>query len=124
MDPTGIQTLNPSIPIVLTLLTVLSLLILLGLGWLGYRFTNREWRPSPFGPYRLRPCEELSFEAAQRVHSFLMGEDLGLNPSFELGRAAVCEGTGRIIPNGVNAFGVVKRPGNFVQRHFGGAQGA
>ncbi len=90
------------------LISLLSLLALFSFFALGYFFCNRRGARSPFSGKAMRHGKEFSFEAVSKVLAFLEAENDKDNLPFDLEKAAICEETGRIFPDALNAFEVVK----------------
>jgi hypothetical protein len=89
-----------------------SLFLFFGGGWWIF-FKKRA--KSPFSNTFLEPCEKvLSFAAIEKVFRFLNRIHDEYNERFDLKRATICLKTGRIFPNTINRFGIIKIPENYI----------
>lgn len=114
MDTGHLQEMAAATAILFVLGMIFCSLGLATLYYMGWWLTNR---PGSYSPYSKRPMvlgNQLSFEAVEKVHNFLLSQPDGENLVFDLTRAAVCRETGRIFPDAVNSFDVIKLKKNFV----------
>lgn len=79
--------------------------------------------PGSFSPYSrlpMRKGSELSYDSKVKVLRYLYDMHQYDNRIFELERAAVCRETGRIFPNAVTWYGVIKLDWGFLQKRYPG----
>ncbi len=86
--------------------------------FLGWFFTNRTGSVSPYSGELLRPATSLTFTSFQRVLKFLEQYDEKDNPSLNIHTTSVCPQTGKLLPQTVTGFGVIRYRNSWVKRHF------
>lgn len=98
------------------LLVILSLIFIVGLFALGYWWTIRRGCKCPYVKQPLEPATLLSYEAVEKIHSFMSHLNSEENPAFELKEAAVCRETGRIFPGALGKHGRIYVDWRFLQK--------
>lgn len=118
--PSDLEQLGQSSVAIFVLVFLLCFAIMFLLLWIGWWTTNRAGNCSPFTGHEMRRGEDLAYSAVQEVQKFLDAMADPDNPVFDIRRAAVCRETGRIIPDTVNAFNVIKADWGFVNKRYPG----
>jgi len=111
-----IESLGQAAIIIFILAFLLCIAIMVGLLWLGWWVTNRQGSVSPYTGSPMRRGEDLAFSAQLQVQHFLNSMEDPDNPVFALKYAAICKDTGRIFPDCVDIFRVIKVDWGFLQR--------
>lgn len=75
---------------------------------------------SPYSRQPMRKGEELSYDSKVKVLRFLYEMHQYDNRIFELKRAAVCRETGRIFPDAITWYGVIKLDWSFLRKRYPG----
>ena len=75
---------------------------------------------SPYSRQPMRRGEDLSYDAKLKVLRFLHAMHQYDNRIFEFRHAAVCRETGRIFPNVITWYGVIKLDWTFLQKRYPG----
>jgi len=103
--------------VVLVILSMLLLFVFLAAFlWFGWWVTNRHGNPCPYNGLKMRRGSDIVFSAVQQVQEYMTELNSPDNPSFNLRRAAICSETGRIFPNCVTIFGVIKVGWSFLKK--------
>lgn len=76
---------------------------------------------SPYSRLPMRRAGELSYDSKVKVLRFLYNMHQYDNRIFELEKAAICRETGRIFPNAVTWYGVIKLDWTFLQKRYPGS---
>jgi hypothetical protein len=97
---------------------LIALLLFAVVFGIGYWITQRPHTRSPFTDSPLLSASNLSFQAMQKVHSFVHALPLGSICKLDLNEAGVCRQTGRIFPNCTNRFGIVILPKNYLELYY------
>lgn len=85
-------------------------------------FFFNEWRKryqvalSPYSGLPLRKASDLPYGSAEKVLRYLYELHQYDNRIISLRKAALCRETGRIFPNCINSWGVIKVDWNFLQK--------
>lgn len=118
--PGSFETLGQQSLALFVLLFLMLFAVMFVILWLGWWFTNRQGSASPFTGHEMRRGEDLAYSAVQEVQKFL--DDMGDpdNPVFDMRRASICRETGRIIPETVNLFSVIKADWSSVTKRYPG----
>lgn len=82
--------------------------------------TRKSGSLSPYSRQPMRLGSELSYDSKVKVLRFLYELHQYDNRIFEIGRAAVCRETGRIFPNAVTWYNVIKLDWSFLQERYPG----
>ncbi len=83
---------------------------------IGWYFCIRSGSRSPFTGQPFCKGRDLPYPSACNVYTFLQEYESPLNPLFSLHTSAVCRDTGRIFPNSLNTFGVIKVSKNYLNQ--------
>lgn len=75
---------------------------------------------SPYSKQPMRKGEELSYDSKVKVLRFLYDMHQYDNRIFELSHSAVCRETGRIFPNAVTWYGVIRLDWTFLKKRYPG----
>lgn len=94
--------------------------IILGLCFFGIWISYLKGSLSPYSKQPMRKGEELSFDSKVKVLRFLYEMHQYDNRIFELRRSAVCRETGRIFPNAVTWYGVIRLDWSFLKKRYPG----
>ncbi len=94
--------------------------LLCGTFWFAWWATNREATLSPYSGLPLRRATDLSYSSMEKVLRFVHSMQQFDNRLFELRKAAVCRETGRIFPNCITWYDVIKVDWNFIQKRYKG----
>lgn len=114
MDDTGTW-------VILFALAVVGTFILLGiLFWFSWRTSLRVQGVSPYTGIPLRRASELPYYAQERVLKYLHSYHQYDNRIFDLSKAAFCRETGRIFPDAVTWYDIIKINWNFLRRRYPG----
>lgn len=102
--------------------TSILLLFLLLFGVFAYGIWRRGKRPclSPYSRLPLRRGSDLSYSATEKVVRYLYSYQQYDNRIIELKSSAVCRETGRIFPNSIGWFDVIKVDWSFLQKRLPG----
>jgi hypothetical protein len=106
--PVEVAKLGESAVTATTLLLVLAALFIGALMGLGWWLVNRSGSRSPYTGSVIGKGTDILFPAVRRIHDFLEKKNSVDNLPFSLEKAAVCRQTGRIFPDSINTFGVVR----------------
>jgi hypothetical protein len=87
---------------------------------IGYRLLNQAPSLSPYTKFPLRYASDLSFDSKERVLRYLFEMHEYDNSMFDLKKAALCRETGRIFPNAVTWYGVIKVDWTFLNKRYQG----
>ena len=88
--------------------------------WLGWWITNRHGKPCPYTGLPLKKGSDLVFSVVQEIHDYMVGLHDPENPPFDLRKAAICPKTGKIFPDSLTLFGVIKVNWNFLKKRYPG----
>lgn len=88
--------------------------------FIGWWLTNRSGSVSPYTGEPMVLGEEFSFQAVQKIHLFMESVSSKENEIFAINKAAVCRQTGRVFPNCVGLFQIVKLKWNFLNKYYPG----
>lgn len=98
-----------------------TFLLLIVAFWFVWWFTERSQGLSPYTGLTLRPANQLSYYAKERVLRFLHDFHQYDNRTFSLSRAAFCRETGRIFPNCITWFDTIRLDWSFLQKRYPGS---
>jgi hypothetical protein len=118
-----LATIN-SIEIALFGILLLCLfLILLSLSLVGVWLTRRQRQGDlcPYSKTPLRRCSELPYNTKVNVLRYLFNYHQYDNRIFELRRASFSRETGRIFPNSITWYDVIKIDWSFLQKYYPGS---
>ncbi len=102
----------------LTILMVFLLLFLLF--FLTWKITQQPPSPSPYTGMPLRRATSLSYFSIERILRYLYGLHQYDNQVFDIKKAAFCRETGRIFPDCVTWYDVIKVDWTFIQKRHKG----
>jgi hypothetical protein len=110
------STIAAITPADVALFALFLVLVFLGLMWVllynAWKYRLRD-SPSPYTKLPLRRGSEISYSTAVKILRFLYDLHQYDNRIFDLKRAAVCRETGRIFPEAVTWYEVIKSIGDF-----------
>lgn len=84
--------------------------------YLGWWWVNDRKSPSPYLNAELLPGSALLYASVEKLHAFMNKIHDSDNPFFDLKKAAVCKGTGRVFPNSINRAGNPQVSRDFLQQ--------
>lgn len=99
---------------------LLSIGIMIGLLVLGWWVVKRQGSVSPYTGKPMHLGEDIARSAIREIEDLLHRLDPIDNPPFDMRFAAICPQTGRIFPDCVNRFGVIRLNWNFLQKRYSG----
>lgn len=94
--------------------------LLFGIFIFGVWLSRAKGSLSPYSKQPMRKGEELSYESKVKILRFLYEMHQYDNRIFELSSAAVCRETGRIFPNAITWYGVIKLDWTFLKKRYPG----
>lgn len=97
-----------------------TLLFLLGSLYFKWWLFGRPPSLSPYSKQPLRPAADLSYQAKVNTLRYLFKLNEYYNPLFEFKRAAVCRETGRLFPEAVTWYGVIRVDWSFLNKRHPG----
>ncbi|SCA62368.1 hypothetical protein SCG7086_AA_00020 [Chlamydiales bacterium SCGC AG-110-P3] len=120
IDLEAFEALGQSSIALFVLVFFLCFAVMFAIVWIGWWVTNRQGSVSPFTGHEMRRGEDLAYSAVQEVQKWLDSMADPDNPVLDIRRASVCRETGRIIPDSVNLFNVIKVDWGFLERRYPG----
>lgn len=88
--------------------------------WFGHWLTRREASLSPYTGLALRRATSISYYSLERVYRLLHERYQYENRFFDIKKAALCRDTGRIFPDCVTWYDVIRVDWSFIQKRFPG----
>lgn len=102
-------------------LAVLASFFLLFLAFISaWWMRRREVSLSPYSGMPLRRATSLSFYSIEKVLKYLYQMHQYDNRTFDIKKAALCRETGRIFPNAVTWYDIIKVDWSFIQKRYPG----
>lgn len=95
-------------------------LVLFGIFIFGVWVSRLKGSLSPYSRQPMRKGEELSYDSKVKVLRFLYDMHQYDNRIFEFSRAAICRETGRIFPNVITWYGVIRVDWTFLKKRYPG----
>lgn len=122
MPTNGFPTpgLSTELTVLFALGIIVSFLLVFAIFWYGWWLTRREASVSPYTGLPLRRATGLSFLYKEKTLRYLHDMHQYENRIFEFKKAAFCRETGRIFPNCVTWYDVIKLDWSFLQKRFPG----
>lgn len=112
--------LSPEMTALLAMGIIVAFLLLFVLFWYGWWLTRREASESPYTGLPLRRASGISYAYKEKTLRFLHDMHQYENRIFEFKKAGFCRETGRIFPNCVTWYDVIRLDWTFLQRRFPG----
>lgn len=106
--------------IILAFGVLLAFFLLVLIFWFGWWVSQRARGASPYTGLPLRLATELPYYSAEKVLLYLRDYYQYDNRPFKLYRASFCRETGRIFPDSVNLFDIVRVDWSFLQKRYPG----
>jgi len=107
--------------VILVILAMLLILaVLAGFLWFGWWVTNRHGNPCPYSGLPMRRGVDLVFSAVEKFQGFMNDLNDPYNPPYDLASSAISPQSGRIFPNCITIFGVIKLNWNFLNKRYPG----
>lgn len=100
---------------------LLAFFLLFAAFWFGHWLTRREASNSPYTGLPLRRASSISYYSLERVYRLLHERYQYENRFFDIKKAALCRETGRIFPDCVTWYDVIKIDWGFLQKRFPGS---
>lgn len=97
-----------------------ALVILLASFWIGHWIINQPPSLSPYTKRPLRSGEDISYFEKERILRSLFTMREYHNRIFDIDRAAFCRDTGRIFPDAVTWYDVIKLDWSFLTKRYPG----
>lgn len=88
--------------------------------WVGWRLSQRSQGLSPYTGLPLRKATDLSYYSIDKYARYMRSFHQYDNQIFDLRRAALCRETGRLFPNAVGWFDIIRVDWNFLQKRYPG----
>lgn len=117
MQPEEYKFLGHSAIVLIVLAMIAICVVLVFFMWIGWWVTNRHGSVSPYTGNPMRRGVDLVFSEVEKIHDYMTKLDDPDNPPFDLNRAAICPDTGRIFPNCVTVFSVIKVGWHFFAKY-------
>lgn len=86
----------------------------------GWWMSTRTGSVSPYSGLPLRRGSDLSYDAMEKVLRFLYKMHQYDNRMFDLNKAAVCRETGRVFPNSISWYDIIRVDWNFLKKRYPG----
>lgn len=99
---------------------LLTFVLLVALSFFGYWLTHQAPSLSPYTKYPLRMGSDLPYDSVERILRYLYSYHEYDNRMFDLRKAAYCRDTGRVFPDALTWYGVIKVDWNFLQKRYPG----
>jgi hypothetical protein len=110
-----------SIQVLAFSLAVLACFFLLFLGFIAtWWLARREVTLSPYSGMPLRRATSLSYYSMEKVLKYLYQMHQYDNRVFDIKKAALCRETGRIFPDGLTWYNIIKVDWSFIQKRYPG----
>ncbi len=97
------------------------LFILAGLLILGFRRREPTRKGSPYSSEPMILGEDIARSLVYMVEDFMQTQQQPENAPFDISRAAICRGTGRIFPEAIGRSGISSVDWGFIQKRYPGA---
>lgn len=94
--------------------------ILFATFWISHKIMNQPPSNCPYTGRPLRRAEDLGYWEKERILRYLFTMREYHNRIFDIDRAAFCRETGRVFPDAVTWYGVVRVDWSFLQKRYPG----
>jgi hypothetical protein len=97
-----------------------AFILLFGTFWFSWWLHNLQPSPSPYSGLPLRRASDLSYYNAERTLRYIYDRQDYDNRLFELRTASFCRETGRIFPNSITWYDVIRVDWTFLNKRYPG----